>query len=104
MPVILWTLTSGVFLTIGDIVLRIWLPDRWQFGFALVFSIYMLGIFCMMMSFFGQNIAIATVAAVLVNVVGYLLAAYFLFGDTISILQISGCSLGLIAIAILELA
>jgi len=85
-------------------VFRIWLAEKWYYGFALVLAIYVAGIFCMMMTFFQQNIAIATVAAILVNIVTYLLVARILYGDTLSMLQITGLALGLAAIVILESA
>lgn len=104
LPAVAWTLASGFILTVGDIILRSWLPEKWSYGFELTFLIYVLGVFCMMMSFFQQNIALATVAAVIINAVGYLLAVYLIYGDTISTWQAAGIFLGLVAFAILELS
>jgi hypothetical protein len=104
LPAIAWSLLSGLVLTGGDIVLRMSFADKWTSGFYLTFMIYMLGIFFMMMSFFQQNIAVATVAAVIINAVGYLVVVYFLYGDTISMPQLAGIVLGLCAFAILELS
>jgi drug/metabolite transporter (DMT)-like permease len=103
-PVLAWIIASGVFLTVADILFRVGLSGRWHYGFLLVFFVYMIGMFCMMMTFFQQNIAIATVAAVLVNIVAYLAAAYILYGDTLSAMQIVGVALGVTAIAVLELS
>src|SRR6185369_7356243 len=103
-PAVGWTITSGIILTAGDLVLRQWLDTRWEGGFWLVFAIYMAGIFCMMMSFLSQNIAIATVAAIIANAVFYIVASYFIFGDTISALKIVGIVVGFVSFAILELA
>ena len=104
LPAVVWTITSGIVLTAGDLVLRSWLPEKWSYGFELTFLIYIIGVLCMMMSFFQQNIALATVAAVVVNAVGYLLAVYVIYGDTISVWQGVGIFLGLVAFAILELS
>lgn len=98
-----WILFSGVFLTVGDVIFRFWQQYSFWNGFLLAFSFYMVGIFCLMMSFFSENIAIATIAAVVVNTVVYLLASYFFFGDTISFLECCGVILGLTAIALIEL-
>ncbi len=84
-------------------MLRSWLETKWKYGFEFTFLVYISGVFCMMMSFFQQNIAVATVAAVILNAVGYLLFAYFYYGDTIGTWQIAGIILGLVAFAILEL-
>ena len=104
LPAIVWSLTSGIILTMGDIVLRSWFQTRWQHGFEIAFLIYSLGMFFMLMSFFQQNIAVATVAAVAINAIGYILLAYMIYGDVISHGQIVGIILGLAALAILELS
>jgi hypothetical protein len=67
LPSFVWALSSGVILTIGDVILRSWFQSSTKYGFALALSTYMLGIFFMMMSFFDKNIAVATVAAVVIN-------------------------------------
>jgi drug/metabolite transporter (DMT)-like permease len=103
-PGLVWTLFSGVVLTVGDIILRSWIETKWAHGFELAFLVYVFGVFCMMMSFFHQNIAVGTVAAVVLNAVLYLVAAHFFFGDTIGAWQITGIVLGIIAFAILEFA
>ena len=104
LPTVAWTVITGILLTLGDLVLREWLDTRWPLGFWVVLTIYMVGTFCMMMSFFSQNIAVATVAAVVANAVGYVVASYFIFGDTISALKIMGMFAGIVSFAILELA
>lgn len=101
---VVWTLLSGIAYTAGDILLRIWFEEKFTLGFPFVFVIYMTGTFCMMMSFFGQNIAIATVAAIVVNVTLYVIAAYLLYGDPIHAWQVIGLVLGLVSLAILELS
>ena len=103
LPALVWTILSGFILTGGDIMLRSWLQTKWSHGFEFTFLVYISGVFCMMMSFFQQNIALATVAAVILNAVGYLLFAYFYYGDTIGVWQIVGIVLGLIAFTIIEL-
>lgn len=104
LPTVWWTVLSGVAYTAGDILLRNWLAEPFRAGFALVLIVYMTGTACMMFSFFGQNIALATVAAIVVNVMTYLAYASLVFGDTVSAVHIAGLVLGLIAFALLELA
>jgi len=57
----------------------------------------------MMMSFFGQNIAVAGIAAVLFNTIIYLAIAYIAFGDVITAREMVGIALGLVAIVLFEL-
>lgn len=104
LPSVAWTVLSGVAYTAGDIMLREWFAHHERGWFYLVFVIYMTGTACMMLSFFEQNIAIATVAAIVVNVIAYLAVAYFLYGDSVSPLQVFGILLGLASLAILEIA
>lgn len=104
LPSAVWTIASGFVLTGGDFLLRSWLQTKWPYGFLFTFLVYVLGLLCMMMSFFQQNIAVATVAAVIINVVGYMILAHIFFGDTISLWKGIGIALGLLAFAILELA
>jgi hypothetical protein len=104
LPAIVWSVLSGVILTAGDVTLRFWFEAKWAHGFEVTFLLYMLGVFFMMMSFFEQNIAIATIAAIVLNAVGYLVAVYFIYGDSITLWQTVGVALGLIALAILEIA
>ena len=104
LPPAYWALTSGLVLTLGDIVLRSWFETGWHYGCLTAFLIYMLGIICIMLSFFGKNIAVATVLAVISNAVMYLLISHWKWGDTISMQQGIGVALGLIAFAVLELS
>lgn len=84
--------------------MRAWFAAPFRGGIALMFAICMTVTACMMLSFFGQNIALATVAAIVVNVMTYLAYAYVVFGDTVSAVHIAGLVLGLVAFALLELA
>lgn len=103
LPNILWIFLSGTFLTLGDIALRMWFASDLRNGFLIAFLLYVTGIFCMMMSFFEKNIAVATIAAVLVNIIIYLAVSNYLYGDTLNGWHFFGIGLGFIAIIIFEL-
>ena len=103
-PAAVWSIMSGLVLTAGDITLRTWLESKWPHGFELTFLIYILGLLCMMMSFFQQHIALATIAAVVMNAAVYIAVASLVFDDTINGMQIAGIVLGLVAFTLLELA
>ena len=97
-----WIIISSILLTAGDITFRSWLEQQWQHGFAVACGVYMVGSLCLMMSFFGQNIAIATIVGITMNIVLYLVYAHFVYGDMLSYKELFGISLGLAAIYILE--
>lgn len=99
---IMWIILGSTFLTAGDISFRYYIENHWSYGFIISFGIYTIGMFLMVMSFFGQNIAVATVIAILLNISGYLALAYFLFGDTIGVREGVGLILGFVAIYLLE--
>ncbi len=102
LPSLSWIIISSLFLTAGDISFRYYIENHWNMGFVVSFGIYMIGIFFLTMSFFGQNIAVATVIGILFNITTYLIFAYFLFGDMISIRESIGLLLGFAAIFLLE--
>lgn len=98
-----WSLLCGIFLTLGDVVLRSWFETQQGSGFCIALSIYTLGLLCMMMSCFGQNIAVAGIVAVLINSLGYLLISYLVWGDTVNAREAIGIAMGLMTILVLEL-
>lgn len=102
LPSLTWTIIGGILLTVGDVALRSWFETHWKFGFTASFVIYVLGMLCMMMSFFGENIAIATVVMVLLNTILYLVISYYLYGDTLHTPQMIGIALGMVAIVFLK--
>lgn len=104
LPPIVWALLAGFILTGADIVFRYWQDTPWRGGFWVALGIYTVGVMCMMFTFFGKNIAIATMLTVLINMISYLVVAYFIFGDTLSPIKLFGLGLGLIAIFVLELS
>jgi hypothetical protein len=101
-PAVLRVLLSGVLLTTGDVVFRFGMNSHGSALFGVAYIIYAAGVFCMTMSFFGQNIAVATLAAVLVNMITIAVVSAWYFCDEISIIQWSGMGLGIIALLLLE--
>lgn len=103
LPALAWTGFSAFFLSTADITLRSWQKTPWPYGFTAAFLLYMIGMICMMLSFMRQNIAAASVAAVVANTSVFILASYFLYGDKITPMQGAGLLLGLVALALLEI-
>lgn len=103
MPVLAWLALSAFLLTVGDLLFRLWAAGGWTLGFWIAFTVYMVGIFCMMLSFFGEHIAIASTICIIFNCVAYLIIAYWFFGDTISPMQLAGIILGIAAVFLMQL-
>ncbi|MGE3770118.1 MAG: hypothetical protein AB7G06_04120 [Bdellovibrionales bacterium] len=103
-PSVWWTVLGALLLTAGDIAIRNWFATQWVGGFAVTWSLYSLSTVCVMFSFLEQNIAAGTVAVLTLNVLVYLLYAYFAFGDTLNTRQIIGIVCGIAALWFLETA
>lgn len=102
LPPLIWIGMSSLLFTTGDIFFRYWLQSSGNMLFAGGLFLVCIGMFCLAMSFPSQNIAVATVVAILLNITFYLIAAYIIFGDMISIKESVGLLLGFAAIFILE--
>ena len=104
LPTYVWIILSSIILTVGDVLFRIYQSAALPRGFIILFLIYVVGVFCMVMSFFGENIAIATIISIIFNCIAYLIVSYLLFGDTLTPLQICGIGFGFISIGIMTLS
>ena len=102
LPAMAWISISALFFTAGDVLFRSWFQSYWSFGFIIALAVYIIGACALVMSFPSENIAVATVIAILANITLYLIAAYFIYGDMISIRESMGLLLGFAAIYVLE--
>jgi hypothetical protein len=104
LPTLAWTFLCSILLTIGDITFRHWQHTAFQYGFWATFVLYALAMLALMLSFFGQNIAIASIAAILLNTISYLIVARLAYGDDINAIQLLGIGLAFVAITLFETA
>ncbi len=102
LPPFVWISLSAVLFTSADILFRFWYQSTTTLYFLMAFCISAIGIFCLSMSFPYQNIAVATVVCILINIALYLIFAFLIFGDIITIKQSIGLLIGFTAIFILE--
>ena len=65
-------------------------------------AIYLIGLVFLVESFKSENIAVASAIFVIINIATLLLVSWLWFGDKLSLLQIVGLALALVAIALLE--
>lgn len=101
-PAFLWISASACLFAVGDVVFRYWYQLESTAYFISGFAITCAALFCLAMSFPHQNIAVATIVCILLNITLYLILAYFIFGDVITIRQSIGLLLGFAAIYVLE--
>lgn len=94
---------GGSVLTVGDIVMKKWVVDNNSFLFIIGLAIYLVGLVFLAFSFKYKNIAVASVLLVIFNVLSLLFVSWFYFREKISLLQLAGIALALIAVVILEI-
>lgn len=102
LPPMAWIVLSAVLFTGGDVLFRFYFEYKLAYGFIGAFLIATVGLFCLVMSFPHQNIAVATVICILLNITAYMIAAYFFFGDVPSVRESLGLMMGFGAIVVLE--
>lgn len=100
----LWLTFGGILLTAGDIIFKYWLTSYSKVLFALGILTYVGGLMCLVQSFKSENIAVATVIFVVINVVTLLFASWYLFYEPVSFYKLVAIALAIVAIALLELA
>jgi multidrug transporter EmrE-like cation transporter len=101
-PALAWIALSSVLFTVGDFIFRYWIENSLLSVFIIGFFTFSAALFCLIMSFPHENIAVASVLAILINITLYLIVAYFVYGDVISIRQSVGLLLGFASIYVLE--
>jgi multidrug transporter EmrE-like cation transporter len=98
-------LAIGAFIdTIGDIIMKKWVVDKNIWIFVAGMFTYLIGLGFLAYSYNYKNIAVASVIFVILNIIMLSITSWFYFKETLSPLQITGITVGIIAIIILELA
>ena len=98
-----WVLVGGLFLTTGDLALKQWLNTGYSSVlFAIGFACYCAGLLCLCLSFLGQNIAIASMALVVINIITLTLATALIFKEPVSAIGYGGLTLAFVSLIILE--
>lgn len=95
---------GGLVLTAGDLVMKSWVGNGRVALFLIGLVIYMVGLIFLSQSFRYQHIAVASLVLVVFNVITLVIISYLFFKETLSILQIIGLILGLIAVGLLEIS
>ena len=97
-------LIGGTVLTVGDIIMKEWTThDNALYFFAGLF-VYMIGLTFLAHSYKYENIAIASIIFVIVNIVTLLGISAFYFKETLSPFQMVAIVFGISAVVMLEAA
>ena len=92
----------GALYTVGDIALKKWVqhPSPWPYLLALF--MYVLGMNFLAFSYLYRNIAAATSVCVIINVVLLTAVSWAYFKEPLTVRQMIGVGLGVLAVVILE--
>jgi multidrug transporter EmrE-like cation transporter len=101
---ILLILGGGVVLTAGDIMMKQWVEMGKTSFYAAGLALYFVGLIFLAQSFRYQNIAVASIALVVGNVVMLALFSWLYYHQGLSVLQLFGIVVGIIAFITLEIA
>jgi len=98
----LWIAIAGVIITGGDLIFRYYWqhPSWWIYGVGML--TYIIGLNFLVQSYKYQNIAIASAALIVINLVTLFLITTLVFGEKISLLKIVGMVFAMIAVILLE--
>ncbi|HAT74222.1 MAG TPA: hypothetical protein DCS08_04435 [Candidatus Moranbacteria bacterium] len=93
---------GGILLTIGDIILKKWVIESYYVFYITGLFLYFISMNLLALSYKYENIAVASMAMVIFNIITLTLVGYFFFHENITYYEISGIILGLIAFILLE--
>ena len=94
---------GGVILTIGDIILKEWVDKSYPYLYVTGIILYLISMNLLAHSYRYQNIAIASLSMVIFNVLTLTLVSHFVFHESFNSYQLTGITLGIIAIILLEI-
>lgn len=101
---IILLLIGGLILTIGDIAMKKWVNTNSYVFYFLGLFVYLIGLNFLAQSFKYKNIAVASVIFIIFNVIILSFVSWIYFKESLSLMQIAGIVIGIIAIVVLELA
>lgn len=97
-------LVGGTILTVGDIIMKEWTIHNNSWYFFVGLFVYMIGLTFLAHSYRYENIAIASIIFVIVNIVTLLGVSAFYFKETLSPFQLIAIVFGISAVVMLEAA
>lgn len=101
MPLFL-VIIAGLILTAGDIILKEWVVKSHSVFYITGILLYLISMNLLAQSYRYEDIAVASMIMVIFNVVTLTLVGYFFFHENITVYEISGITLGIVAVSLLE--
>jgi multidrug transporter EmrE-like cation transporter len=95
-------LAGGIILTIGDLIQRQWVESGKTWQFVLGLFVWFCGSIFLALSFKHKNIVVASLLYIIFNVITLTLITWLVYGDKLSVKQMIGVALGLLAVFFLE--
>lgn len=96
------TITAGMLLTIGDIVLKQWVKHSYNSLYIGGILLYLISMNLLAHSYKYEDIAVASMLMVVFNIITLALVGYFFFDENITVYEVTGIVLGITSIGFLE--
>lgn len=96
------TIVGGLILTLGDIVLKKWVTTSYNLFYILGIFLYFISMNFLAQSYKYEDVAIASMIMIIFNIVTLTLVGYFVFKENITVYEITGIFLGMMAVFLLE--
>lgn len=94
---------GGLITTLGDVVMKHWTVTNNRLFYIIGLFIYLFGLAFLAQSYKFENIAVASLIFVIINIILLSFLSFFYFRESLSYLQIAGLFVGMVSIALLEL-
>ena len=96
-------IVGGIVLTVGDLFMKKWVVSGGFNLYAAGLAIYLIGMMFLAQSFKYRNIGVASIMLVIFNITTLSLVSWFYFREKLSLLEIGGLILGIVAVCMMEL-
>jgi multidrug transporter EmrE-like cation transporter len=96
-------IACGILLTAGDLFMKQWVVSKTWLPYVVGLAAYIVGVNFLAQSYLYRHIAIATVITNILNVVILSIVSWVVFKDCLTIKQIAGLTLAIVAIILLEI-
>ena len=100
-PIILLTI-GGITLTVGDILFKFWVESPRPLLYVFGLGTYLIGLLFLVQSFKYQNIAVASVTLIILNVATLALVSWLQFGEKLSFVKMVGIAVAFLALILLQ--
>lgn len=100
---IIFLILGGTIDTAGDLVMKYWVKTNRWYIFIVGLVVYLIGLVFLSLSYKAENIAVASITFVLINIITLVLVSWYYYHENLTHIQLFGIFLGLIAVAVLQM-